>query len=171
MITSEFPTLSKFLMELVFPRILKLQKTKHEIRVLTKYVISKCNILFEIFVQTDFQIHSKTFRLTRLFWKIRTFPEIISKFKRIGPESEKNTRYAQIFSGSLTPPLVFSNEYICDVVHSYESYDSNSLLSLILSLILLLHTVHLCVLCSLRIYIIICIKEINGQTLVLFYCH
>ena len=34
-------------------RILKLQETEHE--VVTKYVISKCNISFQIFVQKDFQ--------------------------------------------------------------------------------------------------------------------
>ena len=67
MITSEFPVLSKFPMELGFPRILKLQKTEHEIRVVTKYVISKCNILFQIFVQKDFESRSKSFRLTWLF--------------------------------------------------------------------------------------------------------
>ena len=54
----------KISMKSDFPRILKLQKTEHEIRVVTKYVISKCNILFQIFVQKDFESRSKSFRLT-----------------------------------------------------------------------------------------------------------
>ena len=48
---SEFPTLPKFPVESDFPRNLKLQKIEHEIKVITNFEITKCNTLFQIFVQ------------------------------------------------------------------------------------------------------------------------
>ena len=47
----ELPNLPKFPIELGFPRILKLQNIENELKVITNYEITKCNILLQIFVQ------------------------------------------------------------------------------------------------------------------------